>query len=250
MSRIARKYLGTSFFHVMVQGIQKEYIFNQEKYIKKYLELLKQYTKESDIEIVAYCIMSNHAHMILYTENTDAMSKAMQKINTSYAQYYNKVKEGRVGYVFRNRFKSEPITNKRYLLQCIKYIHQNPVKANIVTKSEDYQFSSYNEYKNSEKKFKHTEIKDQITQEDYQIICENENCTNIFIDVDINQSEIIKDAITEYIKMQEKDLVEIFINRKFLKKLIQYLKKEKGIKYTEIMKELEITQGIMTELKK
>ena len=220
MSRVARKYLGTSFFHIMVQGIQKEYIFNHEKYIKKYLELLKKYTKELDIEIVAYCIMSNHAHMLLYTENTDAMSKAMQRINTSYAQYYNKVKEGRVGYVFRNRFKSEPITNKRYLLQCIKYIHQNPVKANMVVKSEDYQFSSYNEYKNNEKKFEHTEIKEQITKEDYQTICKNENCTNIFIDIDINKSEIIKDAITEYIKLQEKDLVEIFINRKILKKLI------------------------------
>lgn len=249
MARIARKYLGTSFFHVMVQGIQKEYIFNQPKFIRKYLKLLKQYTEELNIEIIAYCIMSNHAHMLLYTEDIDAMTKLMHKINTIYAQYYNKNKE-RVGYVFRNRFKSEPIANKRYLIQCIKYIHQNPVKAHMVTKCQEYRYSSYNEYKKHKKFFSQAEINEIITPEDYKIICDNTECTKIFIDEELDRQEIINGAIREFIEEQEKSLVEIFIDRETEKKLVKYLKEEKGLKYIEIMEELSMTTGIIRGFKK
>ena len=143
MPRLARECLETSIFHVMVQGIKKEYIFKNDRYIRRYLKIINEKLND-DIEIIAYCIMNNHAHLLIKTEKIEELSKYMQRVNTNYAKYYNYTEGDSIGYVFRNRFKSEPILDKRQLIQCVKYIHQNPVKANMVKKASEYEFSSYN----------------------------------------------------------------------------------------------------------
>ena len=74
MPRISRKNLETSFFHVMVQGIKKEYIFNQKIAIKKYIELLQTEKEKFNLQILAYCVMNNHAHLLIYTEKIEEMS--------------------------------------------------------------------------------------------------------------------------------------------------------------------------------
>lgn len=145
MPRVARSKLQASFFHVMVQGINKEYIFNTEVYMKKYERLMKTYLKNFNIKLVAYCIMNNHAHILIYTEDLNEMSKYMKSINTSFAMYYNKQKK-RVGIVFRNRYESEPIYNRSHLINCISYIHNNPVKAGIIRFPRQYKYSSYTDY--------------------------------------------------------------------------------------------------------
>lgn len=145
MPRIGRKNFDTSFFHIIVQGINKEYIFYKEEYIEKYIELLFDNLKKCEVKIVAYCIMNNHAHILLYTESIEDMSGYMKSVNTSYAKYYNR-NENRVGIVFRNRYKSEPIFSEEYLLNCISYIHNNPVKAKIDSRINEYKYSSYNDY--------------------------------------------------------------------------------------------------------
>lgn len=147
MSRIARRNLNTTFFHIIVQGINKEYVFSKNEYIEKYKNLLISNLQKYDVRIIAYCIMNNHAHLLLHTENIEMMSAYMKSINTSYARYYNK-EENRVGFVFRNRYESEPIYEQRYLWNCIAYIHNNPVKANIVDSVEKYKYSSYKDYIN------------------------------------------------------------------------------------------------------
>lgn len=147
MPRLARKDLSASFYHVIVQGINKEYIFNKKEYINKYLYLLNKYREEHDIKIIAYCIMNNHAHLLIYAEKVEELSKFMGKLNTIYAKIYN-AEENRVGYVFRNRYKSEGIYEAKYLLNCIKYIHRNPVEAGIVEEEKEYKYSSYNDYVN------------------------------------------------------------------------------------------------------
>ena len=134
VSRQVRENLKSSFFHVMIQGIRKEYIFSKEQYIRMYLKLLNEKRKELKIKIIAYCIMNNHAHLLMETKNIKELSKFMQKINGCYAKYYNFM-EDRVGYVFRDRYKCQIIKNQKHLVQCIKYIHQNPVKAGMVKDS-------------------------------------------------------------------------------------------------------------------
>ena len=145
ISRVARKDLNTPFLHVMVQGVNKEYLFYNEWYIKKYLEIIKERIEEFKITIIAYCIMNNHAHFLVYVDDINELGKFMHGVNLQYSNIYNK-KEERCGVLFRNRFKAEPIYEIKYLINCIKYIHNNPVKANMVTKCKDYKYSSYNDY--------------------------------------------------------------------------------------------------------
>ena len=145
MPRIARKKSQSCFYHVIVQGINKEHIFGENRFIKKYKEIILRKLESSEINILAYCIMNNHAHFLIYSEKTEYLSKFMQKLNTSYSQFYNKVNR-RVGYVFRDRYYTQDILTERQLYCCLRYIHNNPVKACICKDMWEYQYSSYNEF--------------------------------------------------------------------------------------------------------
>lgn len=145
MPRKSRKLLDNKICHIIVQGINKEYIYQEAEDKNKYINLLKKYYKDYEIDIICYCIMDNHAHLILYSDNIENISTFMKQVNSIYAMYYNK-KYNRVGYVFRDRFKSILIMKKEQLYTCIKYIHMNPVKAKIVKEEGDYKYSSYNDY--------------------------------------------------------------------------------------------------------
>ncbi len=146
MPRNARKNLCSQFFHVMVQGLNKEYIFEKEIDIKVYLRYLKEKLEGKNLQMIAYCIMNNHAHFLIQTEDVKEISKLMSQVNTKYAIFYNK-KYDRCGFVFRNRYKSEEIMTYAHLLACIEYIHNNPVKAKMCEAKADYPYSSFGEYK-------------------------------------------------------------------------------------------------------
>lgn len=90
MPRISRKVLDGKICHNIVQGINREYIFEKEEDKKKYFNLMKKYYLKYEIDIIAYCIMNNHAHLILYSDNIKNISNFMKQINALYAFYYNK----------------------------------------------------------------------------------------------------------------------------------------------------------------
>lgn len=85
MPRQARKDLNTPFIHVMIQGVNKEYIFYKKEYIEKYMEIMKKNQKDYDFIIIAYCMMNNHAHFLVYTEDIEEFGRFMQKTNLIYA---------------------------------------------------------------------------------------------------------------------------------------------------------------------
>ena len=146
MPRVARKYIQSNFIHIVTEGIKKEFIFYQDKYKSEYILLLKKYIDEmKKLKLISYCVMDNHAHILIYTENIEEVSMLMRKINTGYAIYYNKNEE-RVGYVFANRYYSQSIKDETHLLTCIQYIHQNPVKARLVNLPIEYKFSSFKDF--------------------------------------------------------------------------------------------------------
>lgn len=147
MPRVARQCRKSLYYHIMVQGINREYIFDNNMYKSIYLKLIYENLEKFDISIIAYCVMSNHTHLILKCNDISKISKFMHDVNLKFAFIYNKDKN-RVGYVFRDRFKAEPILDLYYLLNCIKYVHMNPVKAKICVSQSDYYFSSYNNHKN------------------------------------------------------------------------------------------------------
>lgn len=222
MPRKARKDLETGFFHVMVQGIKKENIFYNNKYKEKYIYLMKFFKEKQKIDIISFCVMENHVHIIIYTEDINELTIFMRKLNTTYAINYNK-EEKRVGYVFRNRFESKEIYNQDYLTKCIKYVHMNPVKAGIVRLEKDYKYSSYNDYINK---------KGIITKEIIQKIFNSKyNYLKEFLKIEYDEKlfkELEKEEITEeklqeeidkFIKKEEIILRELQEDKRLIKKL-------------------------------
>lgn len=144
MARQPRKVSPTKYYHVMMRGNNREKIFTNKDYKSYFIELLTNSKKEFPVEIAAYCIMDNHVHIVISGEIYD-LSKVMKGINIKYAIKFNKEAD-RIGHVFQDRYKSEVIANDTYLLCVVRYVHNNPVKAKIVKKPEDYPWSSYREY--------------------------------------------------------------------------------------------------------
>lgn len=165
--------------------------------------------------------MSNHAHFLTYTEKSENLSKFMQKLNTSYSRFYNK-KNNRVGYVFRDRYYSQEILSEKQLYNCLKYIHNNPVKANIVKEMSEYKYSSYNEFIGEKEIITEESIKILLgSTKNYieQFIWIHKNCNDDnFIDTED------KEDILDYIKKVEciygKRIEEIKKEKDLIKRLI------------------------------
>ncbi len=148
MPRQARNKSSTGVYHVMLRGIDGQDIFLDRADRLKFLETLLKYKDSSEYQLYGYCLMSNHIHLII-KEGKDEIARIMKRIGVSYAAWYNNKYE-RTGHLFQDRFKSEEIEDDRYLLVALRYIHQNPLKAEIVKTLAGYEWSSFNEYRTEE----------------------------------------------------------------------------------------------------
>ena len=237
MPRISRKSLEVGFYHVMEQGINREFIFNTNENKNKILKLIKNKCKKHNILLVAYCIMDNHFHALVKCNDIKDLTKTFSSINTSYAIYYNKIKN-RVGYVFRDRYRAEPIFDDLYLYNCIKYIHENPLKANIVTDLKNYEFSSYNDYCND--KISEEVIKVVFRKDiDYKQKISGEYQDFKFIDIDnefgIAGNEKFEEVIKEFINLNFHDSI-------ILKEVSNQLKKRCGVTHKKIYEFMKISK--------
>lgn len=212
----------------MVQGLNKEYIFNKNYYKEKYINLIKKYAKKYNILLISYCLMDNHAHVLIYTDKVNQLSLFMQNINSKFALYYNK-DICRVGYVFRGRYNSQYIDNREYLLNCLNYIHMNPVNANIIKKPEEYKYSTYNDYLNKTGIINSEVLNKVFEKEDYLQAFLNisnkefevmdidrgkknfEIATNIFLD----NNRITIHEIKENKEMLKKFCLEVIVKKKY-----------------------------------
>lgn len=144
MPRQARQVSSTGIYHLLVRGINREALFHYDEDRQRYLEALIKITKDSAASVLGYCLMNNHVHLLI-KEGSNGVSNLMHRLGASYAYYYN-LKYERVGHVFQNRFKSENVEDESYLKNVIRYIHQNPVKAGMVSKADAYRWSSCQAY--------------------------------------------------------------------------------------------------------
>ena len=153
MARLARRQSGTGIYHVMLRGINRQNIFEDEEDYLRLLGCLRALCIRHDdngmplpelCTIYAYCLMSNHVHLLIQ-EKEESIGETIKRLGVSYARYYNK-KYDRNGHLFQDRFKSEPVNEMSYFLILMRYIHQNPVKAGLVVNIRDYPWSSWKEY--------------------------------------------------------------------------------------------------------
>ncbi len=144
MVRLARKKSSTGIYHVMLRGIDKRNIFLDDEDREIFLEKLKQAKEIAEFKLFGYCLMDNHVHLLL--ESSEELGVSIKRIAVAYVHWHNSKYE-RTGHLFQNRYLSETVESDSYLTNVLRYIHQNPIKANIANRPDEYLWSSYHQYK-------------------------------------------------------------------------------------------------------
>jgi len=144
MARQARQESGTGYYHVMSRGINREFLFSLDSNKQVFMQLVAEQQAANMFELAAWCIMGNHVHLLLKADR-EQISRAVKVINLKYAAHYNRCQK-RIGPVFGDRFRSERVEDDTYLLGLIRYLHRNPVQAELVSDVAAYPWSSYGEY--------------------------------------------------------------------------------------------------------
>ena len=144
MSRTPRKHSESGIYHIMLRGINKQQIFYDDEDFRYFIRLLQRYKKLCRYELHAYCLMGNHIHLLI-RENEVPLEIIFRHIGSAFVYWYNR-KYDRTGHLFQDRYKSEPVNDRRYYLTVLRYILQNPVAAGLCLSPEEYPYSSAREY--------------------------------------------------------------------------------------------------------
>ena len=148
MSRPLRRLGRSQVYHIILKGIDNQDIFYDNLDRKFFLKQISITKKDFNYLVYAYCLMTNHVHMVIKCKN-DLLSKAIQSLVIRYVHYFNK-KYSRKGSLVQDRFKSKNVETPKYFLEVCRYVHRNPEKAGIAL-TQNYEWSSYREYLGQEK---------------------------------------------------------------------------------------------------
>jgi len=144
MARPLRIEYPGAFYHVTSRGNEQKDVFKSQRDREKFLEYLESATERYGAVFHAYCLMSNHYHLLLETPAGN-LSQIMRHINGAYTTYFN-IKRKRSGHLFQGRYKAILVEFDEYAMELTRYIHLNPVRVGMVTRPEEYRWSSYKNY--------------------------------------------------------------------------------------------------------
>ena len=144
MPRSARKKSKSGIYHIILRGINRQTVFEDEEDYEKFLQVIQACREKSGFKLMAYCLMGNHLHLLI-REEKEELEQIFKRMGASYVYWYNH-KYNRTGHLFQDRFRSEPVDDDGYYLTVLRYIHQNPVKAGLCKNAGDYKWSSCNDY--------------------------------------------------------------------------------------------------------
>ncbi len=137
-----REFAPDSYYHVYNRGVEKRHIFLDEQDYRVFIGLLKRYLSHDvhrkpdrhlkrnvsqHVSLLAYCLMPNHYHLLLYQTSEDGVTQLMRRVITGYVMYFND-RYQRVGALFQSKYKASHINADAYLHHISRYIHQNPDK--------------------------------------------------------------------------------------------------------------------------
>ncbi|MBN2120771.1 MAG: transposase [Candidatus Omnitrophica bacterium] len=177
--------------HALQRGNNRQKIFSDKKDKDYFLANLKQYAQENKVAIGAYCLMTNHFHLLLYPESYEGLVNFMKLISQVYSQYINR-KHKRTGKLWENRYKLH-IVDPDYEWVVTRYIEQNPFRAGIVKKAEDYKYSSARAHLNG--------VDDDILTKD--ILKGEKKDYRIFFDDDKARDVMFLDKIRTILKQEK-----------------------------------------------
>ena len=243
MPRTARVYSQSGYYHVINRGVGQQILFEDNADYSYFLQLLNRNAREENVEIIAYCLMNNHIHLLLHAES--GPDKIMHRISTSYATYFN-AKYTRPGHLFQGRYKSEPLESERALLAVVRYIHNNPSAARICSK-ERYAWSSWHAYTGTPG-FVSTELVLQLTGgiENFLRLSESDEKVDC---LDFHNSKRLNDEDAERIVRNilhlESGTMVQSMDRKQRNSSLRLLK-EQGLSVRQIQRLTGISQGVIT----
>lgn len=248
MPRAKRVKSESGIYHIILRGINQQVIFENEEDYEKFIEIILKYKAVSGYKVFAYCLMSNHIHLIIKEEN-EKIDQIVKRISGSYVYWYN-WKYYRKGHLFQDRFKSEPIEDEKYLLTAIRYVHQNPVKAGIVENIDEYRYSSYNEYIKDGKELIDKDFIYEIVNKEGFIVFNNEKNEDKCLDIDDYvfrmTDEDAKKIIKKITGCENTTEVQLFgqeERNKCIKKM-----KNKGLSIRQISRLTGISKGIVEKI--
>lgn len=128
-------------YHVVNRGVQRQTLFDGDSEYQYFQSLMARAHVRVPMRTVAYCLMSNHWHLVLWPQNDNALSAYSHWLSGVHARYFNRTR-GLKGHVYQNRFYSVPIADERHLWTIIRYVESNPVRAGIVPRAEQWPWSS------------------------------------------------------------------------------------------------------------
>jgi putative transposase len=150
--------IADSYYHVYARGSSRKAIYQEEDDFSYFLGLFHRYLSDDevkdgngvpysklsdDIELLAYCLMNNHFHLLIYQNHEGGMQRLMRGVMTSYSHYFNK-KYDQSGPLFESRYKASRISTDEYLMHVSRYIHLNP------DDWQTYRFSSIGAYRSND----------------------------------------------------------------------------------------------------
>ena len=140
MPRLARTVCARVPHHITQRGNRREKVFFTDDDRHAYLGWLKEYAEKHEVDILAYCLMPNHIHLVAVPATEDNLQQALKPLHMRYAQRINRAR-GWKGHVWQGRFFSSPL-DEAYLWAAMRYVERNPVRAKMIRKAENYRWSS------------------------------------------------------------------------------------------------------------
>jgi putative transposase len=213
MARPQRIEYENAYYHVMNRGAGRDDIFHDDVDREHFLNVIDEAHQQFGLEVHAYCLMDNHYHLLIKTPRAN-LSRIMRHINGVYTQRYNRIRKTD-GALFRGRYKAILVDSDAYLLHLSKYIHFNPMSANLVETLEQYRWSSYLSYigkGTSPRWLYQSEVYGQVSSSSHDV-----EAYRLFM----NNQEICKPLLEFYSKQRLVPVLgdEIFISKLKLTKL-------------------------------
>ncbi len=235
-----RTYGSWGIEHVVIKGNNGMTVFKDDKDCNYFMNLLHSKQEKSTI-LISYVLMNNHVHLILKENSPDKISNLIMKVCGTYSTWFNQ-KHGRSNALFRHRFYNESIEEEAHLLNAIHYIHNNPVKARLVSHPQYYKWSSYNEYNGDEKYIDKSVYKKYFNNNDY-IFDESQICTgDERSELYYKNHEYFQLCLQQYLsQLNIASVDQMLIEERAV--LIKKLYKEKGFTYSTISDLFKISRG-------
>jgi len=140
MPRLSRAVFAGIPHHITQRGNRRDDVFFSEEDRHAYLEWLHTYCEKYDVDILAYCLMTNHIHLVAVPNSEEGLQRVLKPLHMRYAQRVNRA-HGWKGHLWQGRFFSSPLDDA-YLWSAIRYVERNPIRVGLVEKAEDYRWSS------------------------------------------------------------------------------------------------------------